>query len=233
MAPPTPFRPALLVIDVQNDFCPGVGGEGGGEPDGALAVAGGREIIPIINDLLARPGWVLRVATRDWHPAGHVSFAERHAGKRAFVDSVEIVGAGGGRYRARLWPAHCVQGTWGAELARGLAVGRVDVRVDKGTGREVEMLSAFGDPLRAADTGLAARLRAAGATHVYVVGLALDHCVRATAADGRAAGWPVVVVREATRAVDAGRAGEVERELEAMGVAVRGLADEEVAGWLA
>ncbi|KAI5888964.1 Isochorismatase hydrolase [Schizophyllum commune H4-8] len=306
MPPPTPFRPALLVIDMQNDFCPG----DGDIPPGALPVPGGRDIIPAINGLLARPAFVYRVATRDWHPRGHVSFAENHEGKKAFTDSVTIthpedVGKGGGdsgkdapnptrrAYTTRLWPTHCVQHTWGAELVAGLNLsassavdnaneeGRgnapavdlipakgvdldlvpakgvdldlvsakgVDLILDKGTDPRVEMYSAFYDPLKVEDSGLARRLKEVeikgekgveqkgekGITHVYVVGLAYDYCVRATALDASAEGFDVVLVRDATRAVDPApdKLAALEKELEGKGVRVRGLEDEEVRGWL-
>ncbi|KAI5822252.1 Isochorismatase hydrolase [Schizophyllum commune Tattone D] len=283
MPPPSPFRPALLVIDMQNDFCLG---DGDTIPDGALAVQGGRDIIPVINDLLSKPAFVYRVATRDWHPRGHVSFAENHGGKRAFVDEVEVVhpdDAGvvhpddqekdGGKtrraYTTRLWPTHCVQGTWGAQLVdapvvngvKGLDTAKVDLILDKGTDARVEMYSAFYDPLRVEDSGLARRLREVraeggseeagegeeagngeggeangekGITHVYVVGLAYDYCVRATALDARAEGFEVVLVRDATRAVDLSpeKLEALEEELEGKGVKVRGVGDEEVRGWL-
>uniref|UniRef100_D8QAY6 nicotinamidase n=1 Tax=Schizophyllum commune (strain H4-8 / FGSC 9210) TaxID=578458 RepID=D8QAY6_SCHCM len=249
MPPPTPFRPALLVIDMQNDFCPG-----DDIPPGALPVPGGRDIIPAINGLLARPAFVYRVATRDWHPRGHVSFAENHEGKKAFTDSVTIthpedVGKGGGdsgkdapnptrrAYTTRLWPTHCVQHTWGAELVAGLnlsASSAVDNANEEGRGNAPAMYSAFYDPLKVEDSGLARRLKEKGITHVYVVGLAYDYCVRATALDASAEGFDVVLVRDATRAVDPApdKLAALEKELEGKGVRVRGLEDEEVRGWL-
>ncbi|KAI3998009.1 Isochorismatase hydrolase, partial [Schizophyllum commune Loenen D] len=244
--PPTPFRPALLVIDMQNDFCPG---DGDTIPDGALAVQGGRDIIPVINDLLSKPAFVYRVATRDWHPKEHISFAENHTGKRAFVDKVEVVHPEdpSRSYTTRLWPTHCVQHTPGAELVANLDTTKVDLVLDKGTDPRVEMYSAFYDPLRVEDSGLAGVLKDAraggghgetdgekGITHVFVVGLAYDYCVRASALDARGEGFHVILVRDATRAVDPSpeKLAALEDELESKGVKVRGLADEEVRGWL-
>ncbi|KAL1661258.1 Isochorismatase-like protein [Schizophyllum commune] len=246
MPPPTPFRPALLVIDMQNDFCPG-----DDIPNGALAVPGGRDIIPTINHLLARPAFVYRVATRDWHPRNHISFADNHTGKKAFTDEVEIVHPGDlaknpshstrRAYTTRLWPTHCVQHTPGAELVANLDTTKIDLVLDKGTDPRVEMYSAFSDPLRVEDSGLARRLKEVdvngdgrGITHVYVVGLAYDYCVRASALDARAEGFDVILVRDATRAVDPSpdKLAALEEELESKGVKVRGLGDEEVRGWL-
>ena len=173
---------ALIIVDVQNDFCPG----------GALAVSGGDEVVDPINELASQLPFV--VATRDWHPADHSSFAER-----------------GGR-----WPAHCVQDTSGAELHPGIALDQIDAIVDKGSRADREGYSAF------EDTGLAGLLRERGVDTVHVAGLALDYCVRATALDARRAGFDVVVHRQATRAVNAtpGDDERTIRELSDAGVQV-------------
>jgi nicotinamidase/pyrazinamidase len=173
---------ALIVVDMQNDFCPG----------GALAVPGGDEIVDAVNGLAAEVPLV--IATRDWHPPDHGSFAER-----------------GGT-----WPVHCVRGTPGAQLHPDLSA-RIDVIIDKGQARERDGYSGF------EDTTLARLLRERGVETIQVVGLALDYCVKATALDARAAGFGVVVRREATRAVNA-EPGDDERaveELRAAGVEVR------------
>ncbi|KAL1693213.1 Isochorismatase-like protein [Schizophyllum commune] len=248
MPPPALFRPALLVIDMQNDFCPG-----DDIPNGALAVPGGRDIIPTINHLLARPAFVYRVATRDWHPRNHISFAENHSvvgedgierKKQAFTDFVTITHpedlakdpshSTQRAYTTRLWPTHCVQHTPGADLVANLDTTKVDLVLDKGTDPRVEMYSAFYDPLRVEDSGLAGALKEKGITHVYVVGLAYDYCVRASALDARAEGFDVILVRDATRAVDPSpdKLAALEEELESKGVKVRGLEDEEVRGRL-
>jgi nicotinamidase/pyrazinamidase len=153
---------ALIIVDVQNDFCPG----------GALGVDEGDAVVEPINALAARFPFV--IATRDWHPADHGSFAER-----------------GGQ-----WPVHCVQDTPGAELHPRLDRRQVDVVVDKGQVPEREGYSGF------EDTGLEDLLRERGVDTVHVAGLALDYCVRATALDARRAGFDVVVHRDATRAVN-------------------------------
>lgn len=173
---------ALIAVDVQRDFCPG----------GALVVPDGDAVGAVLNRLAVEPGLV--IATRDWHPADHASFA-----------------AQGGP-----WPEHCVQGTPGAELHPGLDVGLVDVVIDKGCEREREGYSGF------EDTGLERLLRGHGVATVHIGGLALDYCVRATALDALRAGFAVVLHRAATRPVEVSP-GDGERaraELRAAGVAV-------------
>ncbi|KAI0474178.1 isochorismatase [Xylariaceae sp. FL0804] len=219
------FRPALIVVDMQEDFCP---------PDGSLAVPGGRDVVPVVNQLLALP-FVVKVATRDWHPADHVSFAANHpGGRRPFVDTATVVNPlnNAESYETRLWPVHCVQGTAGAELVAGLdAEARVDVVLDKGTDARVEMYSPFHDPFaasRVCDSGLAELLRGSGATDVYVVGLAADYCVRAAAVDAVAEGFRTFLVEEGTRPVDADGWPDCRREIEAKGVRVVSMEDAEV-----
>ena len=162
----------LIVVDVQNDFCPG----------GALAVADGDQVIEPINRLIGECDFV--VATQDWHPASHGSFR-----------------AQGGR-----WPAHCVQGTLGAELHPGIDAGGLDAILDKGQAVDTEGYSGF------EDTGLAELLRRRGVDTVHVAGLALDYCVRATALDARREGFDVILHERATRAVEASP-GDRERAL--------------------
>lgn len=217
MASEPAFKPALLVIDMQEDFCP---------PNGSLAVPDGRAVIPVINALLAAPALAVRIATRDWHPADHISFASNHAGnKQPYVDTCTVVNPSNATetYETRLWPVHCVADTPGAQLAAGLDLRRIDRVLDKGTDARVEMYSAFYDPLRrprVSDSGLTDALRAADVTHVYVVGLAADYCVRSTAVDARAEGFVVYVVDEGTRPVDPAAWGQCRAELEAAGVRV-------------
>lgn len=152
---------ALIIVDVQNDFCPG----------GALAVAAGDEVVPILNRLAPRFGTV--VATQDWHPTDHRSFA-----------------AQGGP-----WPTHCVADTPGAELHPTLDRRPIDLVIQKATTAQDEAYSGFDG------TGLASQLRQRGVQRVYVAGLALDYCVDATALDARQAGFETYVIRDATRAV--------------------------------
>lgn len=170
------------MVDVQNDFCPG----------GALAVTDGDQVVEPINELAGEVGFV--VATRDWHPRDHSSFAEQ-----------------GG-----IWPVHCVQGTSGAELHPGVERDRIDVVVDKGQVTELDGYSGF------EGTPLDHLLRERDVDTVHVAGLALDYCVKETALDARRAGYDVVVHRGATRAVEV-QAGDGERavgELRSAGVKV-------------
>jgi nicotinamidase/pyrazinamidase len=173
---------ALIIVDVQNDFTPG----------GALGVPDGDAVIPAVNALAADSEFV--VATRDWHPADHGSFAEQ-----------------GGS-----WPVHCVAESEGAQLAPGVDRKLIDVVVDKGQSRDAEGYSGF------EHTGLEELLRSRDVDTVHVAGLALDYCVRATALDARRAGFDVVVHLSATRPVDV-KPGDGERavaELRAAGVSV-------------
>jgi len=217
-ADPPSIKSALLVVDMQEDFCP---------PSGSLAVPEGRSITPLINLLLRLPTFALKVATRDWHPPTHVSFASNHPPprNRPFVDLCTVTNPNNPAesYQTRLWPVHCVRDTPGASLIPELDAARIDLVLDKGTDPRVEMYSAFHDPLTdppLCDTGLAAILRREGVTHVYVVGLAADYCVRSTALDARAAGFVAHVIEEATRAVDPEGWPRCRRELEAAGVRV-------------
>ncbi|KAK7738300.1 NAD(+) salvage pathway protein [Diaporthe eres] len=218
--------PALIVVDFQEDFCP---------PSGSLAIPQGRDIAPTVNELLSLPSFAVRIATQDWHPADHISFAANHPSppKQPFVDSVTVVNPHNASesYETRLWPVHCVQGTKGAELVPELAAGRVDVVVKKGTDARVEMYSAFYDPFespRVSDSGLARALRDRGVTHVYVVGLAFDYCVSATAADAAKEGFVTYVVEEGTRAVDASAWDKCKEGLASKSVKVVSLKGEEV-----
>ncbi|KAK5987067.1 Nicotinamidase [Cladobotryum mycophilum] len=191
------FKPALIVVDFQEDFCPS---------NGSLAVPGGRDIAPIVNALLDLP-FALKIATRDWHPRDHVSFAANHPGAAPFTSNYTIVNPADAaeNYTTTLWPVHCVQGSSGAQLVPELNLREVDAVIDKGMNPTVEMYSAFYDPFRISDSGLAGMLHAAGITDVYVVGLAFDYCVKATAEHALGEGFGTYVVGEGTRAVDPGR----------------------------
>jgi nicotinamidase/pyrazinamidase len=175
---------ALVVIDVQNDFCPG----------GALAVAGGDEIIPVVNRLIAEHEHV--VLTQDWHPAGHSSFASSHAGKNPF-ETVEMA------YGTQtLWPDHCVQGTPGAEFHPGLAWTKAELVIRKGFRSAIDSYSAFFENDRKTPTGLAGYLRERGITRLTLCGLATDFCVAFSALDAAKAGFEVTVALEASRGID-------------------------------
>ncbi|KAH8894297.1 isochorismatase [Thozetella sp. PMI_491] len=191
------FKPALIVVDLQEDFCP---------PNGSLAVNEGRDVVPVINSLLKLP-FAAKIATQDWHPANHISFAANHPGKEPFVSTCTVVNPSNAAesYETRLWPVHCVQDTPGAALLPELDVSGIHVIVQKGTDHRVEMYSAFYDPLkqpRVSDSGLTAQLRGKGITDVYVVGLAADYCVQSTAVDAQAEGFKTYLIEEGTRAVD-------------------------------
>ena len=185
---------ALIIIDVQNDFLPG----------GALPVPDGDAVISTINAL--QRCFDLVVATQDWHPSDHVSFVTTHPGKQR-GDEIEV----GGR-RQLLWPAHCIAGTPGAELAAGLDAARIEHIVRKGDDRQFDSYSAFFDDGRRG-TGLSAYLRQRGVNHLYLCGLALEYCVRATALDALREGFPTHVIVDATRALDAAP-GDMARTIE-------------------
>jgi nicotinamidase/pyrazinamidase len=175
---------ALLVVDVQNDFCPG----------GALAVPDGDSVVPVINRISR--AFPIVVATQDWHPKGHISFASRHEGKNPF-EVIEIRGT-----EQVLWPDHCVEGTPGADFHQRLDATVVRFVLRKGMNREVDSYSAFVENDRKTTTGLAGLLRELGVQRIFVSGLATDVCVRATALDGCGAGFLVAVIEDACRAVD-------------------------------
>lgn len=175
---------ALVVIDVQNDFCPG----------GALAVAGGDAVVPVINWLM--PLFDTVVLTQDWHPRDHASFASAHSGAQPFTSTEMPYG------QQVLWPDHCVQGTTGAAFHPDLDTERAAVVVRKGMNRQIDSYSAFFENDRRTPTGLAGWLRDKGITRVFCTGLATDYCVQYSALDGRARGLEVVLVEDACRGID-------------------------------
>lgn len=173
----------LLLIDLQFDFLPG----------GSLAVPEGDAILPLLNKL--QPRFDLVVATQDWHPAGHRSFASAHPGKALFS---EITWQG---LPQRLWPDHCVQGSLGAALHTELNLNQVEAIFRKGTDPDLDSYSAFFDNGHRRATGLSAYLRARGVTEVFVAGLAADYCVYFSAKDARSEGFAVTVIEDATRGI--------------------------------
>jgi nicotinamidase/pyrazinamidase len=179
-------RDVLLVVDVQNDFC----------PDGGLAVPRGHEIVPLVNRIAGRFAHV--VLTQDWHPAGHQSFASSHPGRKPY-ETIEVA------YGPQiLWPDHCVQGTSGAELHRDLQIPHAELVLRKGYHREIDSYSAFYENDRKTHTGLAGYLRERGFARVFVAGLAFDFCVRYSAEDAKREGFDVIVVEDACRGIDVG-----------------------------
>jgi nicotinamidase/pyrazinamidase len=174
----------LIVVDVQNDFCPG----------GALAVPCGDEVVPIVNRLAAKFRHV--VLTQDWHPSGHSSFASSHPGKQPFETITVSYGP------QVLWPDHCVQTTPGAELHKSLDIPHAELIVRKGTDRAIDSYSAFYENDRKTPTGLVGYLRERGLSRVFLAGLALDFCVRYSAEDARRDGFAVFVIEDACRGID-------------------------------
>jgi len=179
-----PANEALIVIDVQNDFCPG----------GALAVAGGDEIISRINGLM--DDFATVVLTQDWHPANHSSFAANHPGAQPFTLIQMPYGP------QVLWPVHCVQGTEGAEFHKALRTDPAQLVVRKGFRPEIDSYSAFFENDHVTPTGLEGYLRSRGVTAVTLVGLATDYCVAYSALDAARLGFKATVLEGATRAID-------------------------------
>jgi nicotinamidase/pyrazinamidase len=192
----------LLVIDVQNDFCPG----------GNLAVPEGDKVVPVINGLARRFHHV--VATQDWHPAGHRSFASSHPGRKAY-ETIEVSYG-----RQVLWPDHCVQGTDGAEFRADLALPHLELVIRKGFRPHIDSYSAIFENDHKTPTGLAGYLRERGIKRVFVAGLALDFCVRYSAEDAKRQGFDVVVIEDACRGIDLGGSVQAAREsFAALGIA--------------
>jgi nicotinamidase/pyrazinamidase len=188
---------ALLLVDIQNDFLPG----------GALAVPNGDAVIAVANRLM--PAYPLVVATQDWHPAGHQSFASAHPG-RSVGDVVDLHGM-----QQILWPDHCVQDTAGAELCGDLDRRRIAAVVRKGTDPQFDSYSGFHDNGRQKSTGLARLLRDRGATGVDVMGLATDYCVKFTVLDALAEGFDTSLLVTGCQGVDR-QPGDCARAIEAM-----------------
>lgn len=175
---------ALVVVDVQNDFCPG----------GALGVAGGDEIVPVVNRLIGEFEHV--VMTQDWHPAGHSSFASSHLGQEPFATIRMPYG------EQTLWPDHCIQGSDGADFHPALRWTKAELVVRKGFRPEIDSYSAFFENDRATPTGLAGYLRERGIGRLTFVGLATDFCVAYSALDAVRLGFQASVRLDACRAID-------------------------------
>lgn len=175
---------ALILVDLQNDFLPG----------GALAVREGDKVIPVVNRIQAQ--FPLVVATQDWHPANHGSFAATHPGRKVF-EQIDLNGLS-----QTLWPVHCVQNTPGAELAPGLKRDHIAKVFQKGTDPDIDSYSGFFDNGHRRATGLGEWLKAKGVTDVYVCGLTTDYCVRFTALDAVGLGFKVYLIADACRGVN-------------------------------
>jgi nicotinamidase/pyrazinamidase len=198
-----PATDALIVIDVQNDFCPG----------GALAVAGGDEIISRINGLM--DDFATVVLTQDWHPADHASFAANHDGAEPFSLTQMPYGP------QVLWPTHCVQGTNGAEFHKNLRTDPAQLIVRKGFRAGIDSYSAFFENDQTTPTGLEGYLRNRGVTSVTLVGLATDYCVAYSALDAARLGFKATVLEGACRAIDLnGSLADAQARMRAAGVAL-------------
>ena len=188
---------ALILVDLQNDFMPG----------GALAVPQGDEVIPLADELQHR--FDIVVATKDWHPPDHGSFAENHKGKkpgdRIMLDGIEQI----------LWPVHCVQNTHGAEFAPSFETSRIAHVFHKGTERNIDSYSTFFDNMHRRHTGLAHYLEKRAIKEIYLMGLALDYCVKYSALDARQLGLSAYVILDGCRGIELER-GDIGRALEEM-----------------
>ena len=175
---------ALIIVDVQNDFLPG----------GALAVDEGDSIIPVINKLQNQ--FDLVIATQDWHPADHKSFASMHAGKKIF-EQIHLNGL-----PQVLWPTHCVQETAGAAFSSELNPKKIEAIFRKGMEKDIDSYSGFFDNGKKKATGMGAYLKGRGVSSIYVAGLAADYCVYFTALDGLELGFESIIITDATRAIN-------------------------------
>jgi nicotinamidase/pyrazinamidase len=189
----------LIIVDMQNDFLPG----------GALAVAGGDEIIDEINRI--SKDYELVVATQDWHPRNHGSFASQHEGSRPY-EIGELAGM-----PQVMWSDHCVQGTLGAELTRHLDQERVEAIFRKGMNPKIDSYSAFFDSGRLKATGLEGYLKDRGITEVHIAGLAADYCVWYTAQDAISLGFEAAILLDATRAIDPHGFEKIKQEFTGLG----------------
>lgn len=186
---------ALILVDIQNDFLPG----------GALAVPHGDEVIPVANRI--QPAFELIVATRDWHPADHGSFAASHPGRQP-GDVIDLDGL-----RQILWPVHCVQHSRGAEFAPGLDASRIEHVFFKGTDPQIDSYSGFFDNGHRQSTGLGEYLQQQGVDAVYLAGLATDYCVKFSALDALRLGFDTFVIVDGCRGIDL-LPGDMERALD-------------------
>lgn len=211
-------RSVLLLTDIQPDFMPG----------GALAVAGGDAILEPVKALLDSPCFPLRVATQDWHPEGHISFASAHAGRKP-LDSITLYG-----HEQTLWPDHCVQGTSGAALDPRLDWRSVSAIIRKGSERRCDSYSGFrnnwNEEGERPPTGLAGYLRERGIEELFICGLTRDYCVKWSAEDAVSAGFRVWVLWDCTRPVDPGSDTAVRDALTELGVRIINSTELDLAG---
>lgn len=192
---------ALLIVDIQNDFCPG----------GALAVPNGDKIIPIVNKLIDRFDCIIQ--TQDWHPKGHLSFASSHNGKDEY-DTVEM------DYGTQvLWPDHCIQGSRGSEFHPNLNTQKTQVIIRKGFRKEIDSYSTFFENDQKTKTGLTGYLKTRGITELYTVGLATDFCVKWSILDGIDEGFTMHIIEDAVAGIDLdGSLNQAWKEMKEKGV---------------
>lgn len=198
----------LLVVDIQNDFCPG----------GALPVRRGDQVIDIIHHVARHFEHI--ILTQDWHPAGHLSFASAHPGRKPF-EMIEF------SYGAQtLWPDHCIQGAFGAEFHPSLSLPQAELILRKGFTRDIDSYSAFVENDRVTPTGLAGYLRERQLRRAFIAGLAYDFCVAYSSLDARKLGFEAVIIRDACRSIDiAGSVAAVESQFAGAGVMIVGSED--------
>jgi nicotinamidase/pyrazinamidase len=180
------MKTALIVVDVQNDFCQG----------GALEVKNGNDVIPVINDLVKSNKFDFIIATQDWHPKGHKSFASNHKNKKVY-DVIKLNGI-----TQVLWPDHCIQRRKGSKFQKDLLLGNSLKVFKKGTNPEIDSYSGFYDNDHKSSTGLAEYLKAKKISKVYITGLATDYCVKFTALDSTKEGFKTFVIKDAVRGVN-------------------------------
>ena len=199
-------KSALILVDLQNDFCPG----------GALGVPEGDQVIPIANALARSARFDLVVATQDWHPRSHGSFADNHPGRK-IGETIDLHGL-----PQILWPVHCVQHTHGAAFHPALDLTRIGKVFQKGTDPSIDSYSGFFDNGHRKATGLGEYLKSAAVTEVYVCGLATDYCVKFTALDARQLGFNTHLIEDASRGVNLNRhdANDAIKEMRRAGVHV-------------
>lgn len=188
---------ALILVDLQYDFMPG----------GALAVPEGDKVVPLANQLAAQ--FELVVASQDWHPPDHRSFASQHAGKKP-GDVIDLEGL-----QQHLWPDHCVQNTHGAEFHKDLDLSKIERVFQKGEDPKIDSYSTFFDNAHRRATGLGDYLKGKGVTKVFLMGLATDYCVKCSALDARELGFKVTVIGDGCRGIDV-NAGDIENAIREM-----------------
>lgn len=196
------MKEALILVDIQYDFLSG----------GALEVPDGNAILPVVNRIQISAGLV--VATQDWHPEGHLSFASAHEGKKPF-DVIDLNGQ-----EQVLWPDHCVQGSQGARFHESLETRSVETIFRKGMDREIDSYSGFYDNGHRKNTGLSGYLRDREVTRVVIAGLAADYCVYYTMLDALQEGFEVTLIEDATRPIDADAFSEKKREIREKGAKI-------------